>query len=64
MISSSHHVFDLKFALIIYMRQKTIDKYWYLLIPSLVKKMRDSFDRDRAKRKKEGKEGTLKDQVT
>ena len=25
--------------------------------------MRESFDRDRSKRKKEGKEGTLKDQV-
>ena len=41
-----------------------IDKYFDLLIPTLIKKMKESFDRDRNRRKKEGKEGTLKDQVT
>lgn len=40
-----------------------IDKYFYLLTPTLIKKMRESFEREKSRRKKEGKEGTLKDQV-
>jgi hypothetical protein len=40
-----------------------IDKYFDLLEPIFVKKMRAGFDRDRNKRKKENKEGSLKDQV-
>jgi hypothetical protein len=40
-----------------------IDKYFNLLIPTLIKKMKEGFDKDRNRRKKEGKEGTLKDQV-
>lgn len=40
-----------------------IDKYFDLLIPTLILKMKESFDKDRNRRKKEGKEGTLKDQV-
>lgn len=38
-----------------------IDKYFTLLQPTLIKKMKESFDKDRNRRKKEGKEGTLKD---
>ena len=40
-----------------------IDKYFKMLQPTLIKKMKESFERDRNRRKKEGKEGTLKDQV-
>jgi len=38
-----------------------IDKYFNLLQPTLISKMKESFDKDRNRRKKEGKEGTLKD---
>jgi cytidylate kinase len=34
-----------------------------MLGPVLITKMRERFDRERAKKKKESKEGTLKDQV-
>lgn len=40
-----------------------IDKYFKMLQPTLIKRMKDNFDKDRNRRKKEGKEGTLKDQV-
>ena len=40
-----------------------IEKYFTLIKPVLIGKMKDRFDKDRLKRKKEGKEGTLKDQV-
>ena len=40
-----------------------IDKYFKMIQPTLVNKMKEAFDRDRNRRKKEGKEGTLKDQV-
>ena len=41
-----------------------IDKYFLLLQPTIIKKMKAGFERDRNRRKKENKEGSLKDQVT
>jgi hypothetical protein len=43
--------------------EETIDKYFKLFQPVLVRKMREKFDRDHIRRKKDGKEGTLKEQV-
>ena len=43
--------------------ETVIDKYFNLIKPTLIKKMKESFDKDRNRRKKDGKEGTLKDQV-
>ena len=40
-----------------------IDKYFTLLNPTIIKTMKKGFERDANKRKKENKEGTLKDQV-
>ena len=43
--------------------EETIERYFNLVKPVLICKMKERFDKDRLKRKKEGKEGTLKDQV-
>lgn len=43
--------------------ENIIDSHFALIIPTLTQKLRDSFERDRKKRKRENKEGTLKDQV-
>lgn len=40
-----------------------VDHYFNLLEPVLIKKMKDKFKRERLKKKKEGKEGSLKEQV-
>ena len=41
--------------------EEIIDKYFDLIIPTLIKKMKDGFERDRNRRKKDNKEGSLKD---
>ena len=41
-----------------------IDKYFTLLQPTIIKKMKAGFERDKNRRKKDNKEGSLKDQVT
>ena len=44
--------------------EEIIDKYFELLLPTVLKTMKKGFNRDTNKRKKENKEGTLKDQVS
>ena len=43
--------------------EEQIDYYFKLLEPAMIEKMKKKFDRDRVRRKKLSKEGTLKDQV-
>lgn len=43
--------------------EETIDMYWDLLVPVLFKKIKEGFKRAAIKRKKEGREGGLKDQL-
>lgn len=43
--------------------EEVIDKYFTLLIPTIIKKMKAGFERDRNRRKKENKEGTPENQV-
>jgi len=43
--------------------EEIIDKYFELLQPTLLQAIKHGFERDKNKRKKENKEGSLKDQV-
>ena len=43
--------------------ENQIDKYFELFLPIMVRKMRQGYARDRARLKKLGKEGSLKEQL-
>ena len=43
--------------------EEVIDKYFKLLQPTIIKKMKAGFDRDRNRRKKDNKEGTPENQL-